>query len=412
MDYSVIQNSREPKRELQSMGAVMEVKESETAMAGLEESTEATIGVKESISAAMDVKESMSAMIEINESESKEAVVDIKESQGAVMELKRQSSSSGGQGRDRDRESDSYLQHLQCPHCLLQCKSHCSYLIHIAKIHPSRLDDTPVGRLGNALFYQRTARLFHCSVCFHTAREFPRLYEHLLTCHCLSGKGEEGEGDERRGEGGEEQEGISVDVLSKDSSHPLSEPKAEEEDEDKGGAKKEGGRKRGLEEMEEGEDNEEDSRSAGSPMKRNRSSMAGSEEDDHDEEEEELQTNNNKKSDKHKKQEEAFLTKYIQRQGGRYNCRLCGKRSKMKGHAIHHVSYKHDVPKPYCCKECSKAFILEYSLLNHIYHNHRQGMYLCLFCPFSSDVVWGIKRHGNRCNARSGEEGEGSNGEE
>eukprot|EP00063_Salmo_salar_P031304 XP_014006139.1 PREDICTED: chromosome alignment-maintaining phosphoprotein 1-like isoform X2 [Salmo salar] len=409
------------------MEAVMEVevKESETAMMGFKESTEATMGVKESISAAMDVKESMSAMMEVNESESKEAIVDIRESQGAVMELKRPSSSSGGHGRDRDRESDSYLQHLQCPHCLLQCKSHCSYLIHIAKIHPSRLDDTPVGRLGNAIFYQRTARLFHCSVCFHTAREFPRLYDHLLTCHCLSGKGqgeggeeggEEGEGDERRGEGGEEQEGISVDVLSKDSSHPPSEPKAEDEDEDKGGVKQEEeGRKRGLEEMEGGEDNEEDSRSAGSPMKRKRSSTAGSEEDDHDEEEEEeLQTNNNKKSDKHKKQEEAFLTKYIQRQGGRYNCRLCGKRSKMKGHAIYHVSYKHDVPKPYCCKECSKAFILEYSLLNHIYHNHRQGMYRCLFCPFSSDVVWGIKRHGNRCNARSGEgeEGEGSNGEE
>ncbi|XP_038853289.1 chromosome alignment-maintaining phosphoprotein 1-like [Salvelinus namaycush] len=348
------------------MEAVMEVKESETAMMGFKESTEATMDVKESISPAMDVKESMSAMMEVNESESKEAVVDIKESQGAVMELKRHSSSSGGQGRDRDRESDSYLQHLQCPHCLLQCKSHCSYLIHIAKIHPSRLDDTPVGRLGNAIFYQRTARLFHCSVCFHTAREFPRLYDHLLTCHCLSGKGQ--------GEGGE-----------KDSSHPSSEPKAEEEDEDKGGVKQEEeGRKRGLE-MEGGEDNEEDSRSAGSPMKRKRSST-----------------------------EEAFLTKYIQRQGGRYNCRLCGKRSKMKGHAIYHVSYKHDVPKPYCCKECSKAFILEYSLLNHIYHNHRQGMYRCLFCPFSSDVVWGIKRHGNCCNARSGEgdEGEGSNGEE
>uniref|UniRef100_A0AAY5KYN2 THAP-type domain-containing protein n=1 Tax=Esox lucius TaxID=8010 RepID=A0AAY5KYN2_ESOLU len=428
----------------ESKEAVRDAKESDEALRDIRESNKAVGNLQESKEAVRDVLESKDVSrsivrdgrnLESKEFESKEANVNMNEPQGTVRgvkepvevkgaatELKRQTSSSGGRGRDRDRsESDSLLQHLQCSYCMLQCKSHCSYFIHMAKFHPSRLDDTPVGRLGNAIFYQRTARLFHCNVCFHTVREFPRLYDHLLTRHCLSDKGQGGGGEEgeegcEEGDGDGDGERCSIRDGGPLKNCRLLPRESMAVDEENGGPKKEKEECiKGEEEMEVGEDHDESSQLASRPLKRKRGSTASSEKDEQDEEEEELQTaNSNKKSDKHKKEEEAFLSKYIQRQGGRFNCRLCGWRTKMKGRAIYHVSYKHDVPKPYSCKECSKVFILESSMLNHIYHNHRQGMYHCLFCPFSSDVVWGIKRHGNRCNARSeeGEEEEVSDGDE
>ncbi|KAJ8003877.1 hypothetical protein DPEC_G00152960 [Dallia pectoralis] len=393
----------------QSKEVVEEVRESEEAASEIFESKEVEalrFTVLDEKKLQSKVFESKDSTMNINESQEDLLLVkESKELKRAATEHKSQTSSSVGRVRNRDRsESDSLLQHLQCSYCMLQCKSHCSYLLHMAKFHPSRLDDTPVGRLGNAIFYQRTARLFHCNVCFHTVQEFPRLYDHLLTRHCLSEKDQRGVGEEEGGEDeGDEGEGerrsISDGGPLKDSSLHPSESMVDE--------KGTSGPKKGQdvcikeEEMEGGEDSEGSSQPSCQRLKRKRSSTASCEKDEQDEEEELQTASNTKKSEKHKMEEEAFLMKYAHRHGGRFNCRLCGWQTKMKGRVIYHLSYKHDVPKPYSCKECSKAFILESSLLNHVYHNHRQGMYLCLFCPFSSYVLWGIKRHGNRCNARN-----------
>ncbi|KAJ8003880.1 hypothetical protein DPEC_G00152990 [Dallia pectoralis] len=416
----------EPKKA--SNEVVEEVRESEEAASEIFESKEVEalrFTVLDENNLQSKVFESKDSTMNINESQ--EVVKESKELKRAATELKSQTSSCVGRVRNGDRsESDSLLQHLQCSYCMLQCKSHCSYLLHMAKFHPSRLDDTPVGRLGNAIFYQQTARLFHCNVCFHTVREFPRLYDHLLTRHCLSGKfprgvGEEewdeDDGTEREGQRESEREGeregsISDGELLNNCSLPPSESMVEE--------KATSGPKEGQDVCIKGEQGGVNSEGSFQPscwpLKRKRSSTASSDKDEQDEEEQkELQTSNNtKKIEKHKMEEEAFLTKYIHRRVGSFNCRLCGWQSKMKGRVIYHVSYKHDVPKPYSCKECSKVFILESSLLNHVYHNHRQGMYLCLFCPFSSHVLWGIKSHGNRCNARNegGEEEEVGDEEE
>ena len=83
--------------------------------------------------------------------------------------------------------------HLHCHACQLHFKSHSAHLTHVANTHPASLDGLPVGRLGNVVFYQPTARLFHCSLCFYTANYYPQIYDHLLASHCLSEKGREKE---------------------------------------------------------------------------------------------------------------------------------------------------------------------------------------------------------------------------
>uniref|UniRef100_A0A087YS59 C2H2-type domain-containing protein n=1 Tax=Poecilia formosa TaxID=48698 RepID=A0A087YS59_POEFO len=83
--------------------------------------------------------------------------------------------------------------HLRCPHCGQLSKSHAQQLAHLAASHPTCLDDVAVGRLGNILMYQSSARLFHCSECFHTCKDFSKLYKHIIARHCIVEKEEEDE---------------------------------------------------------------------------------------------------------------------------------------------------------------------------------------------------------------------------
>lgn len=78
--------------------------------------------------------------------------------------------------------------HLQCPICGHFSKSHAHQLSHMAATHPASLDGVAVGRLGNILMYQSTARLFHCSDCFYTCRDFAKLYKHIISKHCVDEK--------------------------------------------------------------------------------------------------------------------------------------------------------------------------------------------------------------------------------
>ncbi|XP_077370393.1 uncharacterized protein LOC144014414 [Festucalex cinctus] len=75
--------------------------------------------------------------------------------------------------------------HLQCPLCGNFAKSHAFQLSHIASAHPTYLDGVAMGRLGNIVMYQSGARLFHCAECFFTSRDFNKLYQHIISKHCL-----------------------------------------------------------------------------------------------------------------------------------------------------------------------------------------------------------------------------------
>ncbi|XP_039669761.1 chromosome alignment-maintaining phosphoprotein 1-like, partial [Perca fluviatilis] len=90
--------------------------------------------------------------------------------------------------------------HLECPVCGHFSTSHAHQLTHMASSHPACLDAVTVGRLGNIVTYQSTARLFHCSDCFHTCRDFTKLYTHIISKHCVD------EREEERKSGAEEEE--------------------------------------------------------------------------------------------------------------------------------------------------------------------------------------------------------------
>ncbi|XP_059906980.1 uncharacterized protein LOC132456589 isoform X2 [Gadus macrocephalus] len=108
--------------------------------------------------------------------------------------------------RGEERGGAWLLPGLQCSVCAQPCSSHALLLAHTAAAHPIRLDRTAVGRLGNVIAYQETARLFHCSDCFFTCRDFSRLFTHLLTTHCSREEEEEQQGGPPEEEGGPSEE--------------------------------------------------------------------------------------------------------------------------------------------------------------------------------------------------------------
>lgn len=191
--------------------------------------------------------------------------------------------------------------HLQCSHCGHFSKSHAHQLSHIAASHPDFLDDVAIGRLGNIVMYQSTARLFHCSECFFTCRDFTKLYKHIISKHCMdereAGGGDDGseKGEEKAGEDGEEEEeeekeGVRDTLKTKRSSD-------------------------GEEDMEDGEGQDD----VGAPQRPGRAEA----------------------------EREGNLLAF---DGGSYRCLICGWRSKLKGLAVSHVVRKHDIPKAYAAQ--------------------------------------------------------------
>lgn len=107
--------------------------------------------------------------------------------------------------------------HLQCPHCGHFSKSHAHQLSHMAAAHPACLDGVAVGRLGNIVMYQSTARLFHCSDCFFTSRDFTKLYKHIISKHCEDERegGGGGGGEEEAEQEGEEEKDLTKNQKKK-----------------------------------------------------------------------------------------------------------------------------------------------------------------------------------------------------
>lgn len=179
--------------------------------------------------------------------------------------------------------------HLQCPLCGHYSKSHAHQLSHMAATHPTCLDGVAVGRLGNIVMYQSTARLFHCSDCFFTSRDFTKLYKHIISRHCTDEREGGGGGDDGSEKGEEEEE--------KDAQKTKRSSEAEEE--------------------EEGEGHEEDS----APQR----PVSVKEEAEGDE-------------------------SVLMFDGAGYHCLICGWKNKLKGLGINHVVRKHDIPKAYAAQ--------------------------------------------------------------
>eukprot|EP00064_Thunnus_orientalis_P013636 superscaffoldBa00002252_g13676 len=260
--------------------------------------------------------------------------------------------------------------HLQCPICGHFSKSHAHQLSHMAATHPASLDGVAVGRLGNILMYQSTARLFHCSDCFYTCRDFAKLYKHIISKHCVDEKEkdslkrkrsseaeeEEAEGSESVKPDGEGGEGVlmfdgagyrclicgwknklkSLGVNHVVRKHDI--PKAY----------------------------------AAQAIRRDGAAATCSAE-----EEEVVGL-----SGELLQEEMKATAKVVSFISNRFVCLICGWKTKLKGFAISHVVRCHDVERPYGCKDCKRSFFLPSRLQQHIGAAHRPGRFACPFCCF------------------------------
>ncbi|XP_035500909.2 zinc finger protein 771-like [Scophthalmus maximus] len=222
--------------------------------------------------------------------------------------------------------------HLQCSYCGHCSKSHAQQLSHVAASHPEHLDRLAVGRLGNILMYQSTARLFHCADCFSTSRDFAKLYKHVISKHCMDER-EAGGGEDRidsgerekMGEKGEEEEKAKMEEDEKIKSKMGDQG---EEEEEKKKMESEGGEK---EKMEEKDD-----------LKRKRSSEAeeAAAAEGHDDD----GAHQGPESVKPSAEGDESVLMF---DGGGYHCLICGWKNKMKALGVNHVVRKHDIPKLY-----------------------------------------------------------------
>ncbi|XP_068586183.1 uncharacterized protein [Cebidichthys violaceus] len=341
--------------------------------------------------------------------------------------------------------------HLQCPLCGHFSKSHAHQLTHLAASHPTRLDGATVGRLGNILMYQNTAKLFHCVECFYTSRDFTKIYKHLISRHCEDHRGEEDRKEEKKTS--EEEEG-EKDAVKRS---------GEEEERKKTGEEEEEQKKTRVEEEEQKKTKEEEEE-----QKKTRVEEEGPDEDVSSQKEEgdesvlmfdgagyhclicgwktklkalgvnhvvrkhdipkayasqAIRRDANVSADAPRpaeeeegggaglsgeqlKEEMEATAKVVRFISNRFVCLICGWKTKLKGFAISHVVRCHDVERPYGCLSCSRSFFLPSRLQQHVRAAHRPGRYACPFCCFRSHFIGGFRRHCSRCNAREeGEEG-------
>ncbi|XP_078116107.1 uncharacterized protein LOC144524023 [Sander vitreus] len=260
--------------------------------------------------------------------------------------------------------------HLECPVCGHFSTSHAHQLTHMAASHPACLDAVTVGRLGNIVTYQSTARLFHCSNCFHTCRDFTKLYTHIISKHCVDDREEEEEEEKdapRGTQSGEKEAG-------KDK---LKRKQREEEEEEEGGGKEAPERKQ-REEEERGKDKlkrkqREEEEGGKDKLKRKQSEEEEEEEGggkeaperkQREEEErgkdklkrkrkEEEEGGKDAPERKRRSEEEEEEVRADGEEGGGvlmasnagFRCLICGWKTKLKSLVVIHVSRKHDIPK-------------------------------------------------------------------
>lgn len=260
---------------------------------------------------------------------------------------------------------------MQCPHCRYRCGSRFSFQIHIGSQHPLHCEDVCVGRLGKVVFYQRTAKLFHCHICFFTSKDYAVLFEHLLARHCFTVKkaAQTDKGDDVTNkpdtEGGEQDRSPNPEINNADDKDVTKQCERETSNDDS--------------------------------LKRKRSSASSGEDEDED-------VNVSESIQPAHEDQVAAVEQYSEYSSAPYyDCKFCKQRCASKDSLLRHVSHKHDVPKPHTCKECSETFILESLLNRHVYLHHRQELYRCPYCPFESSLQ-GLHQHLSQCRVAEGNE--------
>ncbi|EGV97128.1 chromosome alignment-maintaining phosphoprotein 1 [Cricetulus griseus] len=77
---------------------------------------------------------------------------------------------------------------LECDHCGFRGTDYENVQIHMGSIHPEFCDDMDTGGLGKLIFYQKSAKLFHCHKCFFTSKMYSNVYYHITAKHSASEK--------------------------------------------------------------------------------------------------------------------------------------------------------------------------------------------------------------------------------
>ncbi|XP_012977904.1 chromosome alignment-maintaining phosphoprotein 1 [Mesocricetus auratus] len=77
---------------------------------------------------------------------------------------------------------------LECDHCGFRGTDYENVQLHMGSIHPEFCDDMDAGGLGKLIFYQKSAKLFHCHACFFTSKMYSNVYYHITAKHSAAEK--------------------------------------------------------------------------------------------------------------------------------------------------------------------------------------------------------------------------------
>ncbi|CAH6787072.1 chromosome alignment-maintaining phosphoprotein 1 [Phodopus roborovskii] len=75
---------------------------------------------------------------------------------------------------------------LECEHCGFRGTDYENVQVHMGSTHPESCDAMDAAGLGRLIFYQKSAKLFHCHKCFFTSKIFSNVYHHITAKHAAS----------------------------------------------------------------------------------------------------------------------------------------------------------------------------------------------------------------------------------
>ncbi|XP_040847024.1 chromosome alignment-maintaining phosphoprotein 1 [Ochotona curzoniae] len=81
------------------------------------------------------------------------------------------------------RELQKATARWECDHCNFRGTDYENVQIHMGTVHPEFCDEMDTGGLGKMIFYQKSAKLFHCHKCFFTSKMYSNVYHHITSKH-------------------------------------------------------------------------------------------------------------------------------------------------------------------------------------------------------------------------------------
>uniref|UniRef100_A0A8C5TPV9 Chromosome alignment-maintaining phosphoprotein 1 n=1 Tax=Malurus cyaneus samueli TaxID=2593467 RepID=A0A8C5TPV9_9PASS len=77
---------------------------------------------------------------------------------------------------------------LECDYCSFRGTDYENIQIHMGTVHPEYCDEMDAAGLGKLIFYQKSAKLFHCHKCFFTSKMYCNVYYHIKAQHSVPEK--------------------------------------------------------------------------------------------------------------------------------------------------------------------------------------------------------------------------------